>query len=138
MRSYLIWASVLLFLLSLALPVVTFKDTRPEENNDETWYGWGVLFLGWLGPRVGNYAWFANVLWLLGSLFLTRGGKIPVVLLGIAALLALNTFSLPGKIADWNSESTRKQASELHYGAYVWIVAMVSQFGAAILSLYKR
>ncbi|BDC48635.1 hypothetical protein F183_A09510 [Bryobacterales bacterium F-183] len=138
MRTFLILASVLLFLLSLALPVVTFKDTRPQENNSETWYGWGVLFLGWFGPRVDNYAWFANLFWLVGSLFLIRPGKVSLVLLSIAMLLALNTFTLPGKVAAWNSEGMRKEASALHYGAYVWLLAMACQFGAAVVSLYKR
>lgn len=134
MRSYLIWASVLLFLISIALPVVTFKDTRPQENNDETWYGWGVLLLGWLGPRVNSYAWFANVFWLVGSLLLARGGRIPLILLSVAAVLALTMFQLPGSIADWNAEGAKKQASSLHCGAYVWLASMLSQWCGAIMS----
>ena len=77
--------------VSLALPVATFGP-----GADETWAGWAVLMLGWLGFMLGQFAWLANFLFI-AALILMSLRRPPLVwslvIGGATSLLALHSLS---------------------------------------------
>jgi len=82
--------SVLLFLLACATPCLEMS-----QKSDPTWYGLRILVLGWMGVLVGQFAWLANPLWLLGLItFALRKWRVALIALGASLLFAANTLLL--------------------------------------------
>src|SRR5688572_10303070 len=64
-RFIVLAVSLALFGVACASPTLIFLRNGTTE---ETWAGYMVLFLGWMGPLVGQFAWYANPLLLLGMI----------------------------------------------------------------------
>ena len=110
--------------VSLALPVATFGP-----GADETWAGWAVLMLGWLGFMLGQFAWLANFLFI-AALILMSLRRPPLVwslvIGGATSLLALHSLSWTWVYR--NEGPATAPSAVLGYGSgyYVWIAATVA------------
>jgi len=113
---------------SLALPAIeseTFGGTNITT-------GWTILLIGWLGPLMGHFGWFANAM-LIPALAIAAGqyGKAPrlkLVLGVIMLLLALNS-------AFWSYAPDDAGAHEIvSYLAGYWLwMASISATGLWLL-----
>jgi len=84
--SFLSWLALLIWLVSLALPV--FIDDKPQD----TLYGGQILLRGWMGPLVGQFAWYANPLFVI-CFFRLQESYSSTSLAIIASLISLNTLT---------------------------------------------
>ena len=107
--------ALVLWISSLILPAVTeCSDGRfwPEP-------GWSILLLGWLGPLIGQFGWFANLtmLWVTFRLiFQYPAGFLPGVL-GFA--LALTSFFWTG--TPGTGDGPTGTICQHNSGFYVWM-----------------
>ncbi len=125
------WRTVSLVLVlgwaaSLALPVATFGLEAGE-----TWSGWAVLLLGWLGFFLGQFAWIANLLFAAVIILLVRGrpplvwGLMMGVLTSLLAVHALNWTSV------YQTGGGLAPIVSFGLGYYLWIAATFAA-GAAL------
>ena len=117
---------------SLAMPVATLG---PGEG--ETWAGWAVLMLGWLGLMTGQVSWLANF-GFLACLFMLIRPKPPgvagLIVGGPTLALALHGLGWSWVYRNQGSAAVPTQIAGYHAGYYVW---MASTAGAgALLLLY--
>lgn len=113
-------ALFLLWLATLALPTANWgvpeRPVAPEP-------GLGLLLLGWLGILGMQFAWFANLLFLIFLPWAARARQVPPVLFTVAgfmtALLGLSALSWTEVITD-----TGKRSVVVGPGYYVWIAVM--------------
>ena len=115
-------ALFLLWLATLALPTANWgvpeRPVTPEP-------GLGLLILGWLGILGMQFAWFANILFLIFVPWAARARQVPPVLFYVAgfmtALLGLSALSWTEVITD-----TGKRFVVVGPGYYLWIAVMVA------------
>jgi len=111
---------------SLALPVATFGA-----GQGETWYGWSVLLLGWVGFFLGQFAWVANLLFATALVLLVRGR--PPLVWGL--MVGVLTSVLAAHALSWDMvyQTGGGTAPVLAYwsGYYLW-VAVTFAGGAAL------
>jgi hypothetical protein len=132
-RFIVLAVSLFLFGLACASPTLIFLR---NDTTEETWAGYMVLFLGWMGPLVGQFAWYANPLLLLGMItFVFRKWIATLVFIVLTLLMAANTFLLffqevPADEAGVNMLTLQN----LHLGFYLWIASILTiGIGAVIL-----
>ncbi len=130
-RNHLfIGLSLLLFLLACATPCLEMS-----QKSDPTWYGLRILVLGWLGILVGQFAWLANPLWLIGLItFVLRKWLATLIVLGFSLLFALNTlllFGIPLPADESNVNHT--SLVRLRIGFYLWLASIAILFGRAFV-----
>lgn len=82
--------------------------------------GFQVLIVGWLGPAVGNLAWFANPFFLFAA-GAFGSGRVPIRSASLAVLLALDTFRFAEYPLDGGGASTPVYA--FGWGAVLWLLA---------------
>ena len=122
--SKLIYASVLLWLTSLALPAFVSFSSK------ETLFGWNVLLMGWLGPLALNFAWFANIFLFLAIGNLIEKDKSATGKAGWAVILSLNTFTfefIPNAVNGGNP------IYGFGIGSALWLTAIALTFLAATI-----
>lgn len=87
--------------------------------------GFEILVTGWLSPLDGNFAWFANIFFLLCvfSLFIGRAPKICAL---IAALLSLDTFRYSMLTMNEGGHSTPIYG--YGWGAIIWLISICVVF----------
>jgi hypothetical protein len=104
-----------LWLGSLLLPAVTLHGGIGRQT--ETDPGYVILLIGWLGPLIGQFGWFANpfLLWMIALLLLERPvGMIPgLIVLG----LAMHSFWW----MEMPLDAELMHVTERHAGFYLWI-----------------
>ena len=132
-RFIVLAVSLVLFGLACASPTLIFLRNG---TTDEPWAGYMVLFLGWLGPFIGQFAWYANpVLFVSMITFLVRQWMATLVLIALTLLMAANTFLLffqevPADEAGVNMLTLQN----LHIGFYLWIASILTiGIGAIVL-----
>jgi hypothetical protein len=132
-RFIVLAISVVLFGLACASPTLIFLRNG---TSDETWAGYMVLFLGWMGPFIGQFAWYANPLLFVGTItFLFRKWIATLVFIALTLLMAANTFLLffqevPADEAGVNMLVLQN----LHIGFYLWIASILTiGIGAVVL-----
>lgn len=123
-RPLLLWLSLVFWLSSLALPALITSRSEPA-------YGYGILFLGWLGfagikdglDLLGVLAWWANpfYLWAISKAF---AGKQPRTSVFLAMVLAPLTFLL----SNFAINAVPSFATVTGYGpgALLWFLAILS------------
>ncbi|GEM_PF-2833759 len=82
---YLTIAALVIFLASLPFNCIASYTSK------HSMYGFSILLLGWLGPLVGTFAWYANLFFCYSTIRLLKG-KTVVISPIIAVLLSLDTF----------------------------------------------
>jgi hypothetical protein len=128
--KYAALALVLGWAASLALPVATFGP-----GADETWAGWAVLMLGWLGFLTGQFAWLANFSFVACLFLLIRPrapGTFGLIIGGTTLALALHALSWSWVYRNEGSAAVPTQIAGYHAGYYVWI-ASTAGAGALLL-----
>lgn len=132
-RFVILAISLVLFGLACASPTLIFLRNG---TSDETWAGYMVLFLGWMGPFIGQFAWYANPLLFLGMItFIFRKWLATLVFIVLTLLMAANTFLLffqevPADEAGVNMLTLQN----LHIGFYLWTASILTiGIGALIL-----
>lgn len=125
-RNYLfVGVSLLLFVMACATPCLEMS-----QKSDPVWYGLRILVLGWMGFLAGQFAWFANPLWLIGVVaFAFRKWSVALISLGLALFFALNTLllfvmPLPADESKINNTSLVR----LRIGFYLWLAGMALLF----------
>jgi hypothetical protein len=131
-RFIILGVSLLLFSIACLLPSLVFFGN----SGTDIWQGYRILFLGWMGPMFGQFAWCANPLLLVSMVTLViRRWVITIVISILTLLLAANTFLLffqevPADEAGVNM----LELQYLHVGAYLWFVSILTiLIGAVIL-----
>lgn len=124
----MLWASVALFAVSLALPAL--RQVGLGIGDDR---GYVVMATGWAGLLIGQVGWFANALWAAGLIYFARGRwKAAAVTAGLAVLVAADTFILYR--TGFPSDSGRVHAAEILPGFWVWWASLwVLAVGAVVL-----
>ncbi|MFN0112860.1 MAG: hypothetical protein ACKVZH_28705 [Blastocatellia bacterium] len=125
-RNHLfVGVSLLLFVMACATPCLEMS-----QKSDPVWYGLRILVLGWMGFLAGQFAWFANPLWLIGTVaFAFRKWSVALISLGLALFFALNTLllfvmPLPADESKINNTSLVR----LRIGFYLWLASMAVLF----------
>jgi len=109
-----IFASVAVYALSLGLPAIReVASGRPGDR------GYLVLTMGMLGVLFGQFGWFANGLYALGLIQLSRHRwKAAAIAAGLAVLLAADSFMLLR--SGFPSDSGTHHPVAFQSGFYVW------------------
>ncbi|MGD1908000.1 MAG: hypothetical protein ACFB0C_18700 [Leptolyngbyaceae cyanobacterium] len=122
--------SLALYGLSLALPAFQFLN-RGEFNTVPDGAltlmpGWEVLALGWLGIFVLQFAWFANVAYLVSlGLWLGRAWRAGTILGLITIGLGLNTLLLFVQELPSNGAGAKMYLQSLQPGFYCWMLSLL-------------
>jgi MYXO-CTERM domain-containing protein len=113
-QSAVVFASVALYALSLALPALRQVGLgTPDER------GYIVMATGWVGILFGQFGWFANLFWAAALIQLARGRwKAATVTAWLAVLVAADTFVLYR--TGFPSDSGRSHSAAILVGFYVW------------------
>lgn len=118
-----------LSLLALALWIVSLALTGIVlYAEQERMTGAAILALGWLSPLVGNFAWFANPLFLW-SLLRLRFGKPAVGLALLSTLLSLDAFRFSEYLLNEGGATTPVYG--YGWGFVLWLAALLVLLAAA-------
>lgn len=114
------------------MPVATFGP-----GPGETWAGWAVLMLGWLGLMTGQVSWLANF-GFVACLFLMIRPKPPgmgsLAIGGLTLALALHGLGWSWVYRNEGPAAVPTPIAGYHAGYYLWIAATAG--AGALLSLY--
>lgn len=111
--AFVIW------LCSLALPGI---DLYFHMYSERHWLsGYEILFMGWLSPLVGNFAWFAN-LFFLYAFFQLKAGRMPIKSSIFAAVLSLDTFRFDEYMMNEGGSTTPVYG--YGWGAILWFLSI--------------
>lgn len=124
-KHHLVWMGILL-LYAMSLPLIALEFTKTGGHPNQRMLGAELLLVGWLGVFVLQFAWLANIIWLvsiLGVIF-----RFPL-LAALPALLAigasLQTLMLFGMdIPGDEGGVTKMRLIALGPGAYIWWAAL--------------
>lgn len=108
---------IALFFWVSALPMTVF--TLYSQHKQLT--GIDILASGWLSPLILNFAWFANVFFLLGIVRLLKGGT-PFKAAICAALLSLDTIRIAVVMLDEGGGSSPIYG--YGWGCVLWFVSI--------------
>lgn len=106
----LTYLATILWVVSLFLPAYS--------TYSETVIGFQVLFMGWLGPLVGNIAWYANLFFLYNVLCNGEAYKASFV----AGFVALSMFFFKEVLL--NEGGTTASIYGYGFGAIVWLISI--------------
>ncbi len=129
-QQTIIGISLLLFVLACATPCLEMS-----QKSDPVWYGLRILVLGWMGFLAGQFAWYANPLWVIGLCLLAfRKWSAAVIFSGLSLLFALNTLTmfvmpLPADESKVNTTSLVR----LRIGFYCWLASLAVPFAKAFV-----
>jgi hypothetical protein len=106
----------LLFLISLTLPAIIFSDNDFHR-------GFAVLIYGILGALAGDFAWFANPLFLAALVtFSARAFSVSGVMALMCVGLASTSFYAKAALVTFSTPATIKSLAS---GFYVWLASFV-------------
>jgi hypothetical protein len=96
--------------------------------------GLEILLSGWLSPLDGNFAWFANIFFIICALLLLLGAA-PKISPILCVILALDTFRY--SMLTVNEGGHSQPIYGYGWGAIIWLISMCVIFIAAGLRLYE-
>ena len=114
----LVLVALVLWLISLALPFFVSPEDADLRN---VTLGYHVLLLGWLGPLLLIFSWYANPLFLFACLKLLLTKRSAGFTAGLAVVLAVSFLFYPG-IPHYPST---EQVIGYGWGAYIWYSAIL-------------
>ena len=125
-RAFLLIACSLPYLIACALPVAV--SCVNQNGKPEQFSGLWLLSIGWMGPLLGQFAWFANVFnigavasLLVGSYRTSIGFSI------ITLLVSLDTFAWHVQEVYLDEGGVHKcTLDSLSAGAYFWFLALLA------------
>lgn len=112
-------ASLFLFLVACVTPAMVFSK--------DTWFGYGVLFGGWEGLFLGQFAWFANPFWALSLLLaFFRRWILTIIVGGVAVLIAFDAFAFIGARVPLDEANVNSMIFQsYHIGFYFWLASLL-------------
>jgi hypothetical protein len=113
-----------LWLGSLALPAL-----RADGKDMQ---GLLVLMIGWMGPATFTFAWYGNLFWLTGAIFMALG-KSPPALVIMPGLFLAATSLLGVTVAD----DSGTYPATLMPGAYLWLMSFMAQLAATLAQPHR-
>jgi hypothetical protein len=143
--------SVILFLVSLALPGIYFATASAEQCRDfrtqplsdceyRAWNGGEILLLGWIEVSLASPAWYANLLMpvLWWDMKRTKLQGVPGSFLSIGcSLLALSSL-LVTTVRDGHETGARAYVQSFGLGFYLWTASfLVCIVGYAITRMRR-
>jgi len=121
----LLLASMLLLAIACCLPTLTLLGSKGDTPK---WPGFAVMGLGWMAAIYGQFAWFANVFWVLGGvLTLWNKSRWAKIMTALSVLLAANCVTLRSlRIPeDESGSAARASIQSLGPGFYFWIASLL-------------
>lgn len=110
-----LWLAAVLYVVSLNLPALLFAAHEPVS-------GGSLLAIGWMGFMGGQFAWFANPLWLTAAVFTgTRRYRLAAWFSLAAVLLAQHSFSARHY---YFNEAESTPIAGLGTAFWVWVAAL--------------
>jgi hypothetical protein len=131
MMNYVALVLLVAWGVSLALPVATFGPAA-----DETWPGWAVLTLGWLGLLTGQFGWLANAGFIACLILMIRPrapGRLGIALGLATAGLALHSLGWSWVYRNDGPRAVPAPIMGFHAGYYLWVATTVAA-GAMLLA----
>jgi hypothetical protein len=98
----------------------------PAVKTSKGWYwGWEIALIGWLGPIIVQFGWYANIIMIpsLGYLALSEHKDLKKAARRGTFLVAFGLNSLFWSAFYWDSGSEPIHARS--YGYYLWIIAVL-------------
>ena len=132
-RGLLFGLTLALFVLSCTLPAMRLENGNP-------WDGWDMLFFGFLGIFEGQFAWYANIPFVVSLVFVLLGWwRLLLILSAFQILIALDMLLFPGTelILDEGGVNKSRVAAFLP-GAWVWLGTICLPVFIAGWGLQKR
>jgi hypothetical protein len=138
-RLLALGVSLLLYALACALPALDFLKEDGSPTPESPMFGFVLLFIGWLGIIIGQFAWLANLGWLLSLiLLLCRRWIASLVTSILAILLAMQTYALFAQRVPANEAATSYLIlQQVKIGFYVWLASFLAA-GVSALILRSR
>jgi hypothetical protein len=140
----LLWAALVLFVLSLFLPSVS----RQENFRLDLWCkapewspGWGAFLFGPLGVLDGQFGWFANPLMLFAALMKSRKSDFvlaAVVLSAALAAVALVVVTAFSYTSERHGGGVGITVCGFGPGYYLWLACSLLVLIATFLKTIKR
>ena len=124
-RAIAVLVATTLWLLCLVLP--PFAMEGPDTDN----VGLNYFFIGWLGPLVGSFQWYANPALLYSSLSIRKcrfGHALVAALVGIALIL---TLMVRGEVSIGPNGSAKIEAYLSGY--WFWLASGIILAGASLV-----
>jgi hypothetical protein len=124
-RFAVVLASAVLFLLACVLPAMTVFNTGRSARSQM--FGLQLLLTGWLGPLVGQFAWYANPFHVLALVLLGRRRFRPALWVGLFVCgLGLTSLHWPDDTVYANEAGvTFYNLIRPHVGFYCWMASLV-------------
>lgn len=118
--------SLLLYLIACIAPAMVLEK--------ETWRGYQVLIMGWMGFFLGQLAWFANPFWFLSLLLaFFRRWILTFIVSGIAFLIAQDAWSFVGKTIPLDEANVNTTVFlRYDFGFYFWLASLVTVMIGAV------
>ncbi len=133
-RIGIVTASLILYVLACVSPALVFVGNNGPQITD----GFSALVVGWLAPLFGQFAWYANPLWLASMVSLFRWPRLSILLNALALFVAAKTLLLYSQQVPAD-ESGNNYLTFQHpaIGFYLWLAGILT-IGAGALALYVR
>jgi hypothetical protein len=123
-KRILLTAAAVAYVASLFLPGIL--------TSSQALHGIYILWNGWMGPLVGEFAWYANPLFLLAAWLILRDRVNPARICAFLSL-ALGLTSFFAK-EWWFNEGSGTPIQSLDLGFYVWLLSLTLM---AMASLFR-
>jgi hypothetical protein len=127
--------SLLLFAAAVSTPALVFRGT----NGGQTMFGWEVLLLGALGMLIGQFAWCANPILLVGLITVVfRQRRLSRVIVAIALFVSANTALLLVQAVPADEGGVNSLYLQyFHVGTWLWF-ASIAAMGVAAMLIPKK
>lgn len=133
-RLAFVGTSLVLYVAACVLPALVFVSPNGQQNTD----GFSALVIGWAAPLFGQFAWYANLLFILSIIGLLRGWRITILLVALSLLLAADTFMLYSQRVPADESGNNYMTFQYPtIGFYLWIASMVV-IGVGAVALLLR
>jgi hypothetical protein len=121
------WGSLVVILVSLVLYAAACV-TPAMVFDKETYYGYQVLLMGWMGLFLGQIGWYANLLWLLSLLLaFFRRWLLTLIMTVLTVLVASDAFSFVGAKVPLDEGNVNSMIfNYYHVGFYLWLASLAA------------
>ena len=132
----LIRLSAILYTVSLAVPALEFRNL---DGSRSLLLGYQALLTGWLGVFVFQFAWFANIVLIIGAITFACKAWTPTFFLGGFALaLTMNTLTLFfSALPGIDTPSSGGQLTQVGIGFILWVGSILAFTIAATINLRR-
>lgn len=131
----------MIYLIACISPALEFIKEDGSAYTDGLMSGFAALVGGWAAILIGQFAWYANIFWVVSLIFLLfRGWMAAMSSAFLAILIGLHTFKLDSQRPPANEGATfYLRLNDIKVGFYLWLLSfLVVAFCAMILRMRDR